>query len=211
MGVGLEGLELPRTIRTREGLFNTECVLPAEQIQRRVDQMGQELAERYSGRGAIHMLVVLNGAMHFASDLMRAAQRVNPDLDITADHVRASSYAGRQSSGVIRLQCTPSDSLADKHVLVVEDIVDSGLTLDWLIPSLRAHHPASLEVAAAVVKNNPARAENILGGTALHAGFELGNDFVIGYGLDIDQQYRHLDSVYKVTPVTADVLATAAL
>lgn len=203
MSTALANLELAPTITVGKHTYQTQPLIPGEQIQERVDIMGQELASRYADRGEVHLVTVMNGALHFASDLRRSMLAANPDLTMTSDQVKVSSYTGTQSSGVLRFQSAPTIDIKDKHLLVVEDILDSGLTLKWLMNYFHAQEPASMEIAIAVDKDNPERRPNLLGSTVMHTGFTIPNEFVIGYGLDVDQEYRDLQGIYTLTPVAA--------
>lgn len=202
MTTTLNSLEVPPAFTVDGTQYTTELLLPSEQIQDRVKQMGHELADRYAERGEIHVLTVLNGALHFASDLRRAIQSSGgQNLAVTSEQFRVSSYTNMQSSGVIRQQSPPPE-VAGKHVLIAEDILDSGRTLAWLIGFLNHEDraPASIEVAVAINKDVPTRPQNILGETVVHSAFTIPDKFVIGYGLDLDEQYRDISSIYALVP-----------
>lgn len=191
------GMELPTSVEVGGGAYQTEIVLGEDDIHRRVDEMGQGLAEHYAERGEVHALTVMNGALHFASDLRRSMQAAAPGLKVTSDQFRLASYSGHRSSGVLRPYGDFPD-IGGRHVLVVEDVVDTGLTLKWLLSALKVGKPASVEVAVALAKDNPARHVDLLGQVAMHVGFEIPNDFVVGYGLDIDERFRDLGGVYRL-------------
>lgn len=203
MNIELANSQLPPTLTAGQHTYNTKELLSANQIQERVVELGSELADRYGERGSVHAVTVMNGALHFASDLRRAMQRARPELAITSDQVRVSSYAGTQTSGMLRFQSPPTIGLTGKDVLLIEDIYDTGLTLGWLAKYIVAQEPASLEVAVAVAKDKPGRLPNMLGDVALHTAFAIPDVFVVGYGLDLDQQYRDLDGVYELSPEAA--------
>lgn len=194
---------LPAIITDGDYKYGTELYIPAESVQTRVEEMGQDLAEHYGDIGAVHLLTVLSGAAHFASDLRRAMQRANPNLDITSDEVKVKSYSGTES-GVIRVLKKPSFPLRGEHVLIAEDIYDTGKTLNFLTTLCRNQGAASVEVAVAFDKNIPDRDASMLGGTVLHTGLKIENDFVIGYGLDLSERYRDLDDVYRLHPILPD-------
>ena len=199
MSVALAGVELPPVITVDGMSFGTQPLISGEDIQNRVDEMGQNLAARYEERGAVHVITVMSGALHFASDLRRSMQSHSQGLRMTSDQVSISSYTGMQSSGVLHFQSAPIRPIEGMHVLVAEDILDSGLTLDWFARYLRGQEPASVEVAVAINKDNPKRRPGLLGQTALHSGFTIPNEFVVGYGLDYEQQFRDLAGVHVLS------------
>jgi hypoxanthine phosphoribosyltransferase len=163
--------------------------------------MGSTLADRYSVCGELHAITVLNGALHFASDLRRMVQASNPDIAVTSEQVQLKSYTNTKSGEVQCLSPMP-DGLEGRHVLVIEDIFDSGRTLEWLIEQFRKQRPASLEVAVAVKRVNNDRRKDVLGGVAITSGFDINDDdFIVGYGLDIDEKYRDLSGIYKLIEV----------
>ena len=143
-------------------------------------------------KGMIGKLVgVLKGAMPFMSDLMRAIA-----LPVDIDFMAVSSYgAATKSSGVVRIVKDLDADLTDRHVLVVEDVIDSGLTLSYLRKYLGARKPASLEVCALLYKETAQRVEQ----TIRYVGFSIPPDFVVGYGLDANERYRNLGGVYQYT------------
>lgn len=200
MSATLTNLELPATITVNGTNYQTQPLLSGEVIQERVAEMGRDLAERYADRGSVHVLTVMNGALHFASDLRRNMQRAaEPGFMVTSDQVKVSSYAGTQSSGVLHFQSPPTMPLAGRNVLVAEDIFDSGVTLNWLMRYLQAQEPASVEVAVAVNKDSSRRIPGVLSSTIMHIGFDIPDAFIVGYGLDIDQQLRDLEGIHTLT------------
>lgn len=194
------GTILPPVIVDGEHQYRTELYVTDEQVQARVDEMGQELAERYESLGAVHLLTVLSGAAHFASDLRRSMQRSNPALQITSDEVKVKSYGGTES-GHIRVLKKPSFPLGGENVLIAEDIYDTGKTLNFLSTWCRAQGAASVEAAVAFDKDVPDRDPALLGGMVLHTGLKIDNYFVIGYGLDLSERYRDLEDVYRLHPI----------
>lgn len=199
----LTNLELPSVVTVGLHIFETKPMLEADEIDRRVNEMGHDLAESYADRGELHVVTVMNGALHFASDLRRSIQAADPNLAITSDQIKVSSYTGTQSSGVFRLQSPPTAELKDKHVLIVEDIFDTGLTLKWLMKYFGDQEPASMEIAVAVNKDVPDRAADILGATIMHTGFHIPDAFVVGYGLDYEQRFRDLGGIHVLSEVEA--------
>lgn len=160
-------------------------------LRERVRQLGEEISRDYAGR-ELHLICVLRGAMLFVADLIRAIP-----LPHSLDFISISSYgSGTRSSGVVRILKDLEDSLEGRHVLVVEDIVDSGLTLSYLVNLLRDRSPASLEVCTLLDK--PAARKAPL--HPRYVGFEVPEAFVVGYGLDYNQRYRGLPYIGILKP-----------
>jgi hypoxanthine phosphoribosyltransferase len=158
-------------------------VVSEEQLQNRIRELGKEIAADYEGRPPL-LVGVLKGAFVFMADLARAI-----DLEVEFDFMAVASYgAATKSSGVVRIVKDLDADLTNRHVLVVEDIVDSGLTLGYLKRNLRARHPATLEVCALLVKDGLQRVDLDL----KYVGFTIPPDFVVGYGLDTREKYRNL-------------------
>jgi hypoxanthine phosphoribosyltransferase len=167
-----------------------EVIVEADRLQRRVAELGAEISRDYEGRD-LFMMGVLKGAVFFVADLMREVHTAC-ELDFMA----VSSYGSdTDSSGVVRILKDLDSSIEGKDVLIVEDIVDSGLTLNYLLRNLRGRNPRSLEVCALLVK--PARRKIEL--PIRYVGFEIPNRFVVGYGLDLDQRYRNLPYVAAIS------------
>ena len=168
-----------------------EVLVDADALRARVAELGAEITEDYAERDLL-LVGVLKGAIFFIADLMREL-RVPCEIDFMA----ISSYgAATDSSGVVRILKDLDSSIADRHVLVVEDIVDSGLTLSYLLRTLRARRPASLEICALLTK--PERRE--IDVPTRYVGFEIPNTFVIGYGLDYAERYRNLPYIGVLRP-----------
>jgi hypoxanthine phosphoribosyltransferase len=166
-----------------------ETVVEAEALQRRVAELGAEISRDYAGRD-LFMMGVLKGAVFFVADLMR-----NIEVPCEVDFMAVSSYGSMtDSSGVVRIQKDLDSSIEGKDVLIVEDIVDSGLTLNYLLRNLRARSPRSLEVCALLVKPGRRKIELPI----RYVGFEIPNRFVVGYGLDLDQRFRNLSYVAAI-------------
>jgi hypoxanthine phosphoribosyltransferase len=162
---------------------NGEVLVSADDLQRRVAELGAEISADYADRDLV-MVGVLKGAIVFMADLMRHIT-VPCELDFMA----VSSYgSSTDSSGVVRILKDLDHSIEDRHVLIVEDIIDSGLTLQYLLRNLKARNPASLEVCALLTKPERRRVEL----PTRYVGFEIPNRFVIGYGLDHAQRHRNL-------------------
>jgi hypoxanthine phosphoribosyltransferase len=163
-----------------------ETLVPADRLQARVVELGAEISADYAGRDLL-LVGVLKGAIFFLSDLMRSIE-----VPCEVDFMAVASYgSATQSSGVVRILKDLDTAIEGRHVLVVEDIIDSGLTLQYLMRNLGAREPASLEVCALLVK--PDRAQVDL--PCKYVGFEIPNAFVIGYGLDHAERYRNLPFV----------------
>jgi hypoxanthine phosphoribosyltransferase len=166
-----------------------ETIVEADVLQARVRELGVEISRDYEGRELL-LLGVLKGAVFFLADLMRSVG-VQCELDFMA----VSSYGSlTASSGVVRILKDLDAPIEGKDVLIVEDIVDSGLTLNYLLRNLRGRNPRSLEVCALLVK--PGRRKIDL--PIRYVGFEIPNRFVVGYGLDLDQRFRNLPYVAAV-------------
>jgi hypoxanthine phosphoribosyltransferase len=163
-----------------------EILVQADDLQRRVRELGAEISRDYAGRDVL-LVCVLKGAVFFLSDLMRQL-----DVACEVDFMAVASYGdATDSSGVVRILKDLDAPIEGRHVLIVEDIVDSGLTLQYLMRNLEARSPASLEVCALLTK--PARREAQV--RARYIGFEIPNRFVIGYGLDHAERHRNLPYV----------------
>jgi hypoxanthine phosphoribosyltransferase len=160
-----------------------DVVLSEEQIARRVAELGRAITDDYQGR--VPLLVgVLKGAHVFLTDLARQI-----DLPLEIDFIAVSSYgSSTRTSGVVRLVKDLDQDIADRDVVLVEDIVDSGLTLRYLRRNLMARSPASLEVAALLARRT-ADTEKL---GVRYVGFEVGDEWLVGYGLDVAQRYRNL-------------------
>jgi hypoxanthine phosphoribosyltransferase len=162
---------------------NLKVLIPGEQIQARVRELGQQITGDYAGKN-LHLLGVLKGACVFLSDLMRAI-----DLPLSVDFIGISSYgASTKSSGEVRITKDLDVSLAGKDVLVVEDIIDTGLTLNYMVNIFKSREVSSLAICALLDK--PARHEIEV--DAKYIGFKIENHFVVGYGLDVGEMYRNL-------------------
>ena len=164
----------------------TETLIDRERLQRRVAELGEEISADYAGRDLL-LVGVLKGAVFFMADLMR-----HLTVPCEVDFMAISSYGdSTDSSGVVRILKDLDINIEGRHVLVVEDIIDSGLTLSYLIRNLESREPATLEVCALLTK--PSRRE--IDVPVRYVGFEIPNKFAIGYGLDHDERYRNLPYV----------------
>ena len=162
---------------------NGKVQISAEQIQQRINVLGEQIRSDYQDKD-LHLIGVLNGAFIFMADLARAI-----DLPLSVDFLSVSSYGSSQeSSGEVRLTKDLNTSLKGKHVLFIEDIVDTGLTINYLLNYLQGREPLSLKVVTLLSK--PARRKVEV--PIEYMGFEIEDAFVYGYGLDVDQKYRNI-------------------
>ena len=169
----------------------SKVLLEEDVVASRVAELGAEISSEYEGRDLL-LVGVLKGAVFFMADLMR-----HLTIPCEVDFMAISSYgASTDSSGVVRILKDLDINIEGRDVLVVEDIIDSGLTLSYLIRNLESRNPASLEICALLTK--PARREIDVG--VRYTGFEIPNEFVIGYGLDFDERYRNLPYVAVLDP-----------
>lgn len=175
-----------------------EILIPATTIADRVSRLGEEITRDYAGRHP-NLICVLKGAATFMSDLMRAI-----DLDLTVDYIAVSSYGkGTTSTGEVKILKDFDAPLEGREIILVEDILDTGLTLNFLLNNFRQRGAASIRIATLL--NKPERRR-----VPVHAdyiGFEIPDKFVVGYGLDYDERYRNLPYI-GVLKSTADEPAT---
>ena len=165
-----------------------DLVVTEAALQQRIQELGQQITADYAGRPPL-LVGVLKGAFIFLSDLARAI-----DLRVEIDFMAVSSYgSATHTSGVVRILKDLDLDLSGRHVLIVEDIVDSGLTLSYLRRNLAARHPASLEVVALLIKDGLQSVDLDLA----YEGFRIPPEFVVGYGLDAVERYRNLPYVAR--------------
>jgi hypoxanthine phosphoribosyltransferase len=169
-----------------------EILVQADELQHRVKEMAADVSRDYAGKDLL-LIGVLKGAVFFLSDLMR-----HLDIPCEVDFMAVASYgSSTDSSGVVRILKDLDQPLEGRHVLIVEDIVDSGLTLQYLMRTLQARGPASLEVCALLTKPERRKVEM----PARYVGFEIPDKFAIGYGLDYAERYRNLPYVAALTGI----------
>ncbi|MEY4713910.1 MAG: hypoxanthine phosphoribosyltransferase [Actinomycetota bacterium] len=162
-----------------------------EQIQQKISEMAKSIDAHYAEKDLL-LIGVLKGAVPFMADLSRAMQ-----IPTTQDWMAVSSYgSGTVSSGVVRILKDLDADVKDRNVLIVEDIIDSGLTLSWLTANLKARGAASVEIVTLLRKPSAAKVEI----DVRWVGFDIPNEFVVGYGLDFNEQYRSLDGVGVLSP-----------
>lgn len=169
----------------------TKVLVTEEQIRARITELAAELDEHYADKKPL-LLGVLKGAVMVMADLSRAMQ-----VPVEMDWMAISSYgSGTVSSGVVRILKDLDTDVIGRHVLIVEDIIDSGLTLSWLMANLEARGAASVKVVALLRKPDAAKVEV----NVSWVGFDIPNEFVVGYGLDYAERYRTLKDVAVLSP-----------
>ncbi|HEY6695374.1 MAG TPA: hypoxanthine phosphoribosyltransferase [Solirubrobacteraceae bacterium] len=169
-----------------------EILVQADELQHRIKEMAAEVSRDYEGRDLL-LIGVLKGAVFFLSDLMRQL-----DIPCEVDFMAVASYgSSTDSSGVVRILKDLDAPLEGRNVLIVEDIVDSGLTLQYLMRTLEARGPASIEVCALLTKPERRKVDM----PARYVGFEIPDKFAIGYGLDYAERYRNLPYVATLTGI----------
>lgn len=169
----------------------TEVLVTEDQIRAKLAELARRIEVDYEGRDIL-LVGVLKGAVMVMADLARELRS-----HVTMDWMAVSSYgAGTQSSGVVRILKDLDTDLTGRHVLIVEDIIDSGLTLSWLRGNLESRGAASVEICALLRKPDAAKVDV----TVKYLGFEIPNQFVVGYGLDYAEQYRNLRDVAILAP-----------
>ncbi len=166
-------------------------LLSEEQLHARLDELAAQIDADYAGRQLL-LVGVLKGAVMVMADLARRLHG-----DVAMDWMAVSSYgSGTKSSGVVRILKDLDTDLTGRHVLIVEDIIDSGLTLSWLLSNLRSRGPESVEVAAMLRKPEAAKVDV----PVKYVGFDIPTEFVVGYGLDYAERYRNLPFVGTLAP-----------
>ena len=166
-------------------------LISAEAIREKITELAAQIDADYAGRELL-LVGVLKGALMVMADLARAIT-----LPVELDFMAVSSYgSGTRSSGVVRILKDLDADLTGRHVLIVEDIIDSGLTLSWLLSNLRSRGPESVEIATMLRKPDAAKVEV----DVRYVGFEIPNEFVVGFGLDYDERYRNLAFVGTLAP-----------
>jgi hypoxanthine phosphoribosyltransferase len=169
----------------------TELLISEEQIRTRIAELARQIEADYAGHDVL-LVGVLKGAVMVMADLARELR-----IPLTMDWMAVSSYgSGTESSGVVRILKDLDSDLSGRKVLIVEDIIDSGLTLSWLMANLNSRGPESVEVCALLRKPDAARVEI----DVKYLGFDIPNRFVVGYGLDYAEKYRNLRGVGVLAP-----------
>jgi hypoxanthine phosphoribosyltransferase len=163
-------------------------LLTAKQIATRVGELAAEITRDHEGR-TLHVVGVLRGATTFMADLVRAIE-----VPLTLDYIAVSSYEGTTSTGVVKMLKDLEENVESRHVLIVEDIIDSGLTLNYIRENLQSRKPASLALCALLDRPNGRKVSLKLD----YTGFVIPNKFVVGYGLDFEQKWRQLPDVWAI-------------
>lgn len=159
-----------------------------QKIASRIRELGAQISRDYGGESLV-VVGVMKGAFVFVADLVRSIS-----CPLKVEFIGVSSYSGTKSTGTVRLTYDLTADIRDKHVLLVEDIIDTGYTIDYLLETLKVRGPKSLKVAAFLSKPEAHK----MATTIDYCGFEISKEFVIGYGLDLDQYYRNLPYVAQV-------------
>lgn len=179
-----------------------EPLLTADEIAARVRELGREISRDMKPAADIVVVGVLKGSLVFMADLIRSLAP-----EVTCDFLRVSSYEGTESTGTVRFDFDLTQPITGKHVLIVEDIVDTGVTMHFLLEALQVRHPKSLKVVALLDK--PARRKRDV--PVHYKGFTIEDRFVIGYGLDLEGRYRNLPYIAALNArVQAQLRAQAA-
>jgi len=159
-----------------------KVLIPQNRLQERVSELGAEISEAYAEKD-LAIIAMLRGSFVFAADLLRAIQ-----IPVSIDFMAISSYEGDSGPGVVQIKKDLDDSITGRNVLLVEDIIDTGLTASYLLRGLRQHNPASIDICALLDKS----ARRIIDLPIAYVGFEIPDVFVVGYGMDYQQRYRNL-------------------
>jgi len=168
-----------------------KLILDSSTIQDRVQQLGKEISRDYSKKPLV-IIGILKGAFIFMADLVRAI-----DIPLVADFIQVSSYgSGTRSSGKIKLVKEPSTELAGADILLVEDIVDSGLTMAWLLDHFKRRQANSVKICSLIDKTERREVDISID----YLGFDIPEGFLVGYGLDFNEQYRHLPGIFHLIP-----------
>lgn len=169
-----------------------EVLVTSQQLQRRIAELGAQITQDYKGQDPV-LVCVLRGAVVFVADLMR-----NLDMNFDVDFMAVSSYGGKhtESTGVVRILMDLGTNIEDRQVLIVEDIIDTGRTLSYMMQNLQTRRPASIKVCALLDK--PTRRQVYV--PLAYVGFEIPDKFVVGFGLDFDEHYRNLPYVGVLKP-----------
>jgi len=163
-------------------------LISKEEIDSRVIQIASQISEKYKAEPVI-FIVVLNGSFIFASDLIRSTE-----IDCEVDFIKVASYNGKQSTGKIKFEKDLSSDISGKNVIILEDIIDSGITINFIKEVIEKKNPKSLKIVTLLLKPEVAKLNFELD----WVGFEISPEFVVGYGLDYNQKLRNLNAVYRL-------------
>ena len=172
--------------------LNTELsmYLSKDDINNRLKEMANQLSENFCNECPV-IIGILNGSFVFMADLIRQI-----DFECEIDFMKVNSYVGKETSGKVQLEKDININIKDRRVIIVEDIIDSGLTMDYLHKHISAYNPKDITIVTLLSKNN----SYTLNYNIDIVGFEITSEFVVGYGLDLDHRFRQLDSLYKLEP-----------
>ena len=172
--------------------LNTELsmYLSKDDINNRLQEMANQLSEKYCDECPV-IIGILNGSFVFMADLIRKI-----DFECEIDFMKVNSYVGKETSGKVQLEKDININIDNRRVIIVEDIIDSGLTMDYLHKHISAYNPKDITIVTLLLKNN----NYTLNFNIDIVGFEITSEFVVGYGLDLDQRFRQLDSLYMLEP-----------
>ena len=164
--------------------------LSKDDINNRLKEMANQLSEKYCDECPV-IIGILNGSFVFMADLIRKI-----DFECEIDFMKVNSYVGKETSGKVQLEKDITINIEDRRVIIVEDIIDSGLTMDYLHKHISAFNPKDITIVTLLSKNN----SYTLNFNIDIVGFKITSEFVVGYGLDLDQRFRQLDSLYTLEP-----------
>ena len=167
-----------------------KLLVSEEDIQKRVKELAKQITKDYRDKSPI-FIGILNGCYVFMADLLREI-----DLDVEVDFVKIRSYEADSSTGTIKFRKDISADINNRHIIIVEDIIDSGFTINFLVNRLRGSGPKSVAVASILFKKEVAKIDFEVD----YVGFEIPPEFVVGYGLDYDEKYRNLKDVMVLEP-----------
>ena len=167
-----------------------EVLFSSSVIQEKISELGRSITEDYKDKSPI-LISVLRGGVFFLSDLVRKI-----DLEISVDFIGISTYQFEDStmSGVVKITKDLEEPVENKDIIIVEDIIDTGLTISYLLRNLKSRHPLSIEICTLLDRN----IRRIADLNIKYVGFTIGDEFVVGYGLDYKQKYRNLNSIYHL-------------
>lgn len=163
-------------------------LISEKQIKSRVKELAEEISDKYRGKTPI-LIGVLNGSFIFLADLVRELT-----IDCEVDFIKISSYEGTRSVGTVHLLKDISADITGRDIIIIEDIIDSGLTMNFLKTRLEGANPASLAITTLLFKKEVAKLNFMID----FVGFEIASDFVVGYGLDLNQKKRNLKSIFRI-------------
>ena len=164
--------------------------LSKDDINNRLKEMANQLSEKYCDECPV-IIGILNGSFVFMADLIRKI-----DFECEIDFMKVNSYVGKETSGKVQLEKDITINIEDRRVIIVEDIIDSGLTMDYLHRHISTYNPKDITIVTLLSKKNKCT----LNFNIDIVGFEITSEFVVGYGLDLDQRFRQLDSLYTLEP-----------